>query len=87
MKRTVSIIIVILSIVHIPAQNHHIFSVDEAREEWTLMFILDTQGYIENWISNERYHNFVQAYQCQDISKDPSGLMEIRYFVFKPIKT
>jgi hypothetical protein len=39
----------------------------------------------EYWISKERCHNFVQDYQCQGISKGPGGLMEIRYFVFKPM--
>ncbi len=39
----------------------------------------------EYWISNERTHNFVQDYQCQGITKGPGGLMELRYFVFKPM--
>jgi hypothetical protein len=39
----------------------------------------------EYWISKERTHNFVQDYQCQGISKGPGGLMELRYFVFKPM--
>jgi len=39
----------------------------------------------EYWISNERTHNFVQDYQCQGISKGPGGLMEIRFFIFKPM--
>lgn len=39
----------------------------------------------EYWVGKERTHNFVQDYQCQGISKGPGGLMEIRYFVFKPM--
>jgi hypothetical protein len=39
----------------------------------------------EYWVGNGQTHNFVQDYQCQGISKGPGGLMEIRYFVFKPM--
>jgi len=39
----------------------------------------------EYWVSDERCHNFVQDYQCQGIKKGPGGLMEVRYFVFKPL--
>ena len=33
-----------------------------------------------------RTHNFVQDYQCEGLSKGPGGLMELRYFVFKPLE-
>jgi hypothetical protein len=33
-----------------------------------------------------RTHTFVQDYQCQGISKGPGGLMELRYFIFKPLE-
>ena len=39
----------------------------------------------EYYITKERCHNFVQDYQCQGISKGSGGLMEVRYFVFKPM--
>ena len=40
----------------------------------------------EYYVSKLRTHNFVQDYQCEGLSKGPGGLMELRYFIFKPLE-
>jgi hypothetical protein len=39
----------------------------------------------EYYVSQGRTHNFVQDYQCEGISKGEQGLMQVRYYLFKPM--
>jgi len=70
---------------HWNKDQHHFFQLIDKYPniKMTLAGHKCTEDY---FVHKGRTHSFVQDYQCQGLSRGPGGLMELRFFVFKPLE-